>query len=117
MIDVATGTFGQIGLLPVIDAVFTGSFGGLGGRDFPGSGITRLAMELADMPGHPARWIASRHKRLLKAHLANGGSLRCQDVRPPLWNLSEGVMALTLIHGDKSYCTAAEEATLSLIVR
>jgi hypothetical protein len=29
---------------------------------------TRLTMELADLPGHPARRVASRHKKLLEAH-------------------------------------------------
>ncbi len=27
-----------------------------------GSGLTRLVIELADLPGHPARLIARRHK-------------------------------------------------------
>ena len=27
-----------------------------------GSGFTRLAIELADLPGHPARLIARRHE-------------------------------------------------------
>ena len=35
-----------------------------------GSGFTRLVIELADLPGHPARAIARRHKALLEAHLA-----------------------------------------------
>jgi hypothetical protein len=36
-----------------------------------GSGFTRLAVELADLPGHPARQIARRHKVALEAHLAD----------------------------------------------
>ena len=35
-----------------------------------GSGFTRLVIELADLPGHPARLIARRHKAMLEAHLA-----------------------------------------------
>jgi AcrR family transcriptional regulator len=35
-----------------------------------GSGFTRLVIELADLPGHPARVIARRHKALLESHLA-----------------------------------------------
>ena len=35
-----------------------------------GSGFSRVAMELADLPGHPARAIASRHKSLIEARLA-----------------------------------------------
>jgi AcrR family transcriptional regulator len=88
---------------------------------FPGSGFTRLAMELADLPGHAARRIASRHKRLLEAHLAKvldgAGLADAKTCARQLQILCEGVMALALIHGDKSYCAAAEEAALALIVR
>jgi len=34
----------------------------VGKAPLAGSGITRLALELADLPGHPARLIARRHK-------------------------------------------------------
>ena len=34
-----------------------------------GSGITRLALELADLPGHPARLIARRHSRRCRTGL------------------------------------------------
>jgi len=36
---------------------------------FPGSGFTRLAMEMADLPGHPARSMTRRHKLLLEERL------------------------------------------------
>jgi hypothetical protein len=35
-----------------------------------GSGFSRVAMELADLPGHPARAIASRYKSLIETRLA-----------------------------------------------
>ena len=35
-----------------------------------GSGFTRLVVELADLPGHPARVVARRHKALLERQLA-----------------------------------------------
>lgn len=86
---------------------------------FPGSGFTRLAMELADLPGHPARRIASRHKRALEAHLAellaDAGLADPRRHARQLWLLSEGAMALVLIHGDLSYCKTAQEAALALI--
>jgi AcrR family transcriptional regulator len=86
---------------------------------FAGSGFTRLAMELADLPGHPARRIASRHKKLLEAHLVDvlreAGLSDAKKRARQIWVLSEGVIALSVIHGDKSYCTAAEEAALTLI--
>jgi len=34
-----------------------------------GPGFTRLAMELADLPGHPARGVAKRHKAAVEAWL------------------------------------------------
>jgi hypothetical protein len=34
-----------------------------------------------------------------------------------IWILSEGVIALTMIHGDKRYCAAAEAAALAVIAR
>jgi AcrR family transcriptional regulator len=86
---------------------------------FPGSGFTRLAMELADLPGHPARKIASMHKRMMEAHLAqafaDAGLLDAKTYARQVWLLSEGAIALIFIHGDKSYCSAAEEAALLLI--
>ena len=86
---------------------------------FAGSGFTRLAVELADLPGHPARRIASRHKKLLEAHLFDvldeAGLPDAKKRACQIFVLSEGVIALALIHGDKSYCAAAEEAALALI--
>ena len=84
-----------------------------------GSGFTRLAMELADLPGHPARRIASAHKRLLEVHLAGAfaaaGVKNAASCARQIWILSEGAMALVLIHGDRSYCKAAEAAALSVV--
>ncbi len=36
-----------------------------------GSGFTRLVIELADLPGHPARKIARRHKAQLEEYFAD----------------------------------------------
>ena len=48
-----------------------------------GSGFTRLVIELADLPGHPARLIARRHKAMLEAHLAElAGESRCRLAAP-----------------------------------
>lgn len=84
-----------------------------------GSGFTRLAMELADLPGHPARRIASRHKIQLEAHLAEtlaaAGHKDATDCARKILLICEGTMALMIIHGDQSYCEAAEAAALSVI--
>jgi AcrR family transcriptional regulator len=84
-----------------------------------GSGFTRLAMELVDLPGHPARRIASRHKMQLEAHLADAfaaaGLKDAKDCARKIWLIGEGAMALMIIHGDASYCDAAEAAALAVI--
>jgi AcrR family transcriptional regulator len=86
---------------------------------FAGSGFTRLAMELADLPGHPARRISSKHKKLLEEHLVEvldkAGLPNANKRGRQIWILSEGVIALAVIHGDKTYCTVAEDAALALI--
>lgn len=84
-----------------------------------GSGFTRLAMELADMPGHPARRIAKRHKTILEDCLVE--LLEKANVPSPrerareVWLLSEGAISLILIHGDPRYAKAAGEAAKRLV--
>ena len=72
-----------------------------------GSGFTRLVIELADLPGHPARAIARHHKALLEAHLAEllsrAGLDQSRDLAREIWLLSEGAISLMLVHGDKNY--------------
>jgi AcrR family transcriptional regulator len=84
-----------------------------------GSGFTRLAMELADLPGHPARRIARIHKTLIESHIAqvlnNAGLPDPQGKARQVCILTEGAMALMLINGDRDYCTAAQEAAQVLI--
>ena len=84
-----------------------------------GSGFTRLAMELADLPGHPARRIASQHKRMLETHLADllaaSGLNDARTCARKMWLISEGAMAMMLIHGDNGYCDKAKEAALAVI--
>jgi AcrR family transcriptional regulator len=76
-----------------------------------GSGFTRLVVELADLRGHPARAVARRHKALLEQHLAE--VLDRAHVPEPrerareIWLLSEGAIALMLVHGDRNYAAAA----------
>ena len=84
-----------------------------------GSGFTRLVVELADLPGHPARVIARRHKAMLEAHLAelfakaNVDSPR--ERAREVWLLSEGAISLILVHRDRSYAAAAAQAAKKLI--
>ncbi|HEY1452188.1 MAG TPA: helix-turn-helix domain-containing protein [Roseiarcus sp.] len=84
-----------------------------------GAGFTRLVMELADMPGHPARIIARRHKAavedwwtaVLEKARVPSPSARARE----LVLLVEGTTALILIHGDRRYADAAAEAAKRLM--
>jgi AcrR family transcriptional regulator len=84
-----------------------------------GSGFTRLAVELGDLPGHPARAIARRAKATTEAWLA-GLLARAGVPRPrvrarEVMLLMEGAMALVLIHGDRTYIDAAARAARQLV--
>lgn len=83
-----------------------------------GSGFTRLAMELADLPGHPARKIAHQHKAALEQYLAEvlatAGLEQPAERARELFVLIEGAMALILVHGDPSYAGAAANAAKRL---
>jgi AcrR family transcriptional regulator len=84
-----------------------------------GSGFTRLVIELADLPGHPARLIARRHKAMLEAHLAEllarSGVERAAEIAREVWLLSEGAISLILVHGDRGYAAAAARAAQTLL--
>lgn len=84
-----------------------------------GSGFTRLVVELADLPGHPARAIARRAKGALEAWLAGrlaGAKVRQARARArEIMLLMEGAMALTLIHGGRAYIDAAAHAAKHLV--
>jgi len=84
-----------------------------------GSGFTRLVVELADLPGHPARAIARRHKATLEAELAGlleqAGVARPRECAREIWLLSEGAISSILVHGDRSYAAAASAAALMLL--
>jgi AcrR family transcriptional regulator len=84
-----------------------------------GSGFTRLVIELADLPGHPARLIARRHKALLESHLAEllarTGIVRPRERAREIWLLSEGAISLILVHGDRSYAATAAQAAKRLL--
>jgi AcrR family transcriptional regulator len=84
-----------------------------------GSGFTRLVIELADLPGHPARLIARRHKAQLELCLADllgrSGVHRAGELARAVWLLSEGAISLILVHGDRGYSAAAADAATTLV--
>jgi AcrR family transcriptional regulator len=84
-----------------------------------GSGFTRLVIELADLPGHPARLMARRHKARLERCfgelLERSGVTHAGDLARAIWLLSEGAISLILVHGDQGYSAAASEAAHALL--
>jgi AcrR family transcriptional regulator len=84
-----------------------------------GSGFTRLVIELADLPGHPARLIARRHKaqleRCLAELLGRSGVRQSEELARAVWLLSEGAISLILVHGDRGYSAAAAAAAKTLV--
>jgi AcrR family transcriptional regulator len=87
---------------------------------WPGSGFTRVAMELADLPGHPARALARRHKSImiseLAKKLADAGVKSSLERAREIWMLTEGAMVMILIQGDASYAITAAEAAKRLVL-
>ena len=83
-----------------------------------GGGFTRVVMELADLRGHPARAIARSHKaaveQWLEGKLAAGGVSSPREHAREIMLLTEGAMALMLIHGDRSYGQTAARAAKQL---
>jgi AcrR family transcriptional regulator len=84
-----------------------------------GPGFTRMAVELADLPGHPARAIARRHKAAVETwyieFLGKAGVRRAAERGRELAMLVEGASLMILIHGDRSYAEAAARAARRLI--
>ena len=89
------------------------------GRRWLGSGFTRLTMELADLPGHPARRAAHQHKSAVEDWLAYElkrlEQPRPQELAQQIMLLIEGCMALVLIHGDTGYVSAAAKTADQLV--
>jgi AcrR family transcriptional regulator len=111
---------------PDRDGLIESFFGQLAGwasatPRWSGSGFTRLVIELADLPGHPARALARRVKGMTESFLAH--RLAKANVVDPaarateIMLLLEGAMALTLIHGHRRYIDAAANAAKRLVVR
>jgi AcrR family transcriptional regulator len=98
----------------LVESIFAGLEKWSARKRWEGSGFTRLALELADLPGHPARTAARRHKATIERVLA-GEFRRLGQPRPDaaartVVLLTEGATVLTLIHGDAAYIAAAGQA-------
>lgn len=103
----------------ITDALFEGLKVWSDTPRWAGSGFTRLVIELADLPGHPARKIARQHKAELESHfadlLAKAGAISPKETAREIWLLSEGAISLILVHGDRGYAAAAAKAARKLL--
>jgi AcrR family transcriptional regulator len=86
---------------------------------FAGAGFTRIVMELADLPGHPAHAVARRHKAAVESWYAEVFSkakvVSPTEVARQVALLVEGATALIFIHGDRRYAEAAAHAARQLV--
>lgn len=84
-----------------------------------GSGFSRATMELADLPGHPARAAARRHKRAVEDFFREQferSALSGADVLArQVMLLLEGCMLLILVRGDVTYADTAAAAARHLL--
>jgi len=84
-----------------------------------GSGLSRLVMELADLPGHPARVMARCSKATtetwLSRRLTAAKVARPRERARAIMLLMEGAMVLTLVHGGRVYIDAAAQAAQRLV--
>lgn len=89
------------------------------GAHWTGPGFTRMALELADLPGHPARVATRRHKAEVEAALAQRlaacGISSAQETARQVQMLLEGAMVMMLIHGDASCARLAAAAARKLL--
>ena len=107
----------------MVDRLFAGveSWAGTRGprNRWTGSGFTRIAMELADLPGHPARRAAQRHKAAIEAafarRLAECGIAEPAATAAQLQILLEGTLVMILIHGETGYAKTAAAAARKLV--
>lgn len=124
--ELAAERLGHIGDRLPVDRIglvesFFGQLRGWAGTTprWSGSGFTRLVVELADLPGHPARAIARRAKAKteswLAERLASARVANARDRAREIMLLTEGSMALTLIHGGRDYIDTAAAVAKRLV--
>jgi len=86
-----------------------------------GCSFLRAAAEFANLPGHPARVVAARHKKRfedwLKGILDADGFAEAADLARQLMILFDGAVAQILIHRDSSYALSAGQAASTLLNR
>ncbi len=124
--DLAAQRLKRIGdrMPPDRDGLIASFFGQLAGwadavPRWSGSGFTRLVVELADLPGHPARSLARKAKSATESWLAEKlvavGVDDAKERATEMMLLLEGSLALTLIHGQRRYFEVAARAASRLM--
>jgi len=81
---------------------------------FAGAGFTRVAMELADLPGHAVRRAARVHKAVVADALS--GALGSRDKATAMMVVLEGTLVLALL-SDAPSALAAGRALARAVVR
>ena len=105
----------------MVQSLFAGLNAWAKQRRWRGSGFTRAAMEFADLPGHPARVAARKHKAAVEDWLvrkfADYEITTSRQLAQEVMLLIEGCHSLVLIHGDVSYIDRASVAARLLVRR
>ncbi len=86
-----------------------------------GCSFLRAAAEFANLPGHPARVVAARHKKRfedwLNGILTADGFTEAADLARQIMIVFDGAVAQILIHRDPSYALSASDAASTLLNR
>jgi hypothetical protein len=86
---------------------------------FAGAGFTRIVMELADLPGHPAHAVARRHKAAVEAWYAelfrSARTAAPERLAREVALLVEGATTMILISRDRAYADAGPRAAKTLL--
>lgn len=103
----------------IVESLFSKLKAWADGPDWLGSGFSRIAAELADLRGHPARMAAHKHKAKVESWLADRftevGIREPNALAGQIMVLIEGSMSLALIHNDTRYIVNAMDAAKSLV--
>lgn len=90
-------------------------------KDWNGCGFIRVAVELADSPGHPALDVARTHKLgfedWLRRELSAEGYPNAEELAEMLTILLDGTVTRMLVHRNPRYAAVAARAALALLAR
>jgi AcrR family transcriptional regulator len=88
-------------------------------RQWRGCSFLRAAAEFANLPGHPTRVVAARHKKRFESWLEDilrtDGIAEAREIARQIMILFDGAVAQILIHRDPDYASSAGKAAAMLI--